>query len=89
MSYAALLHVTISFTCFSHLRRHHTTQIELLCHMLRCFTSRYIPQFQFFREFLEETVADTYSIEWKRKAFFKFVEFFHDAKWCNDLKAKV
>ena len=25
--------------------------------MLRCFTARYIPQFQFFKEFLDETVS--------------------------------
>ena len=64
-------------------------QMELLFHMLRCFTSRYIPQFQFFREFLETTVAETYSVDWRRKAFFKFVDVFHDNKWHNDLKAKV
>lgn len=38
--------------------RHHRLEIELLFHMLRCFTSRFIPQFQFFKDFLEETVAD-------------------------------
>jgi len=25
--------------------------------MLRCFTARYIPQFQFFKEFLDDTVS--------------------------------
>lgn len=31
----------------------------------------------------------TYNVEWKRRAFFKFVEVFHDASWPQDLKAKV
>jgi len=37
--------------------RQHNNEIELLFHMLRCFTARYIPQFQFFKEFLDETVS--------------------------------
>ena len=28
-------------------------------------------------------------MEWKRKAFFKFVDVFHNASWSQDLKAKV
>ena len=32
----------------------------------------------------------TYSVEWKRKAFFKFVDVFHDqTNWPQELKAKV
>ena len=31
----------------------------------------------------------TYSVEWKRQAFFTFVEVFHDAAYPQDLKAKV
>lgn len=30
-----------------------------------------------------------YPIEWKRKAFFKFAELFHDAKYTQETKAKV
>ena len=37
--------------------RHQKNEIELLFHMLRCFTARYLPQFLFFKEFLDETVA--------------------------------
>ena len=31
----------------------------------------------------------TYSVDWKRNAFFKFVEVFHDNNWPQELKAKV
>jgi len=31
----------------------------------------------------------TYPVEWKRKAFFRFVDIFHSASWSQDLKAKV
>lgn len=31
----------------------------------------------------------TYPVEWKRKAFFKFVDIFHDSQWPQELKAKV
>lgn len=98
------------------IHRKHPNEIELLFHMLRCFTQRYIPQFQFFKDFLEDVVAEvglssklpsikmlplnipfhgicfllqTYSVEWKRKAFFKFVDVFRDQSWPKDLKAKV
>lgn len=37
--------------------RHHTEEVELLFHVLRCFTYRYIVQFQFVKDFLEKTVA--------------------------------
>jgi len=37
--------------------RQHNNEVELLFHMLRCYTARYIPQFQFFKEFLDETVS--------------------------------
>lgn len=57
--------------------------------MLRCFCYRYIPQFQFVKDFLDDVVAQTYTVEWKRKAFFKFVDYFPDANWPNDLKAKI
>jgi len=33
--------------------------------------------------------SQTYPVEWKRKAFFKFVDIFHNASWTQDLKAKV
>ena len=37
--------------------RHHTDDIELLFHILRCFITRFIPQFQFVKDFLDETVS--------------------------------
>jgi len=33
--------------------------------------------------------SQTYPVEWKRKAFFRFVDIFHNASWSQDLKAKV
>ena len=38
--------------------RNQPQEIELLFHMLRCFVSRVIPQFQFFRDFLDDIVAE-------------------------------
>ncbi|XP_048245320.1 transformation/transcription domain-associated protein-like isoform X4 [Haliotis rufescens] len=75
--------------CLLNYFKHHTNEIDLLFHILRCFTHRYIPQFQFVKEFLDDTVATLYDIEWKRKAFFKFVDVFHDQNWPQELKAKI
>lgn len=44
--------------CLLNYFNHHPNEIELLFHMLRCFTSRYIPQFHFFKEFLENEIAE-------------------------------
>ena len=38
--------------------KHHPNEIELLFHMLRCLTSRYIPQFQFFKDFVDSVIAE-------------------------------
>ncbi|KAL3832377.1 hypothetical protein ACJMK2_024027 [Sinanodonta woodiana] len=75
--------------CLLNYFRHNTSDIELLFQVLRCFTSRYVPQFQFVKDFLENIVAATYPVEWKRRAFFRFVEVFHDISWQQDLKAKI
>jgi len=63
--------------------------IELLFQLLRLFMGRYLCDFEFFRLFLEKTVIETYSIEWKRDAFAKFVNVFHDPNYPQKLKAKI
>ena len=52
-----------------------------------CF--RYIVDFQFVKDFLEGTVAQSYTVAWKRDAFFKFVELYQDPATSQQLKAKV
>ena len=66
-----------------------TEEIELLFQMLRGFSSHLLPQYQFFKDFLQETVAQSYPVDWKRNAFFKFAELFHDTKYTQEMKAKV
>uniref|UniRef100_A0A0L8IF18 Non-specific serine/threonine protein kinase n=1 Tax=Octopus bimaculoides TaxID=37653 RepID=A0A0L8IF18_OCTBM len=69
--------------------KHHTKEIDLLFQILRCFINRYIPQFQFVKDFLDDVVAATYPVEWKRDAFFKFVDVFHLKNCPQELKAKI
>lgn len=75
--------------CLLSFVKHHPNEIELLFQLLRAFTGRFIPDFEFLREFLENTVANNYTVDWKRMAFFKFVELFCDANFPQDLKAKI
>ncbi|KAK7066693.1 hypothetical protein SK128_022508, partial [Halocaridina rubra] len=77
--------VSILLTYF----KHHTDDIKLLFQLLRAFIGRFIPDFQFLRDFLEQTVAQTYSVEWKRSAFFQFVEVFEDVSVPQELKARI
>ncbi|XP_030041101.2 transcription-associated protein 1 isoform X2 [Manduca sexta] len=68
---------------------HHPNDIDLLFQLLRALCDRFIPDFQFLRDFLENTVAQNYTVEWKRLAFFRFVEHFSSDAMSQDLKAKV
>ncbi|XP_049942725.1 transformation/transcription domain-associated protein [Schistocerca serialis cubense] len=68
---------------------HHPNDVDLLFQLLRAFCYHVIPDFQFLRNFLETTVAENYTVEWKRTAFFRFVDVFHSPKMSQDLKAKV
>jgi transformation/transcription domain-associated protein len=45
--------------------------------------------FQFLRDFLENVVAQSYTIEWKRSAFFRFVEHFPNPSVSQELKSKI
>ncbi|GFR25610.1 hypothetical protein TNCT_594364 [Trichonephila clavata] len=75
--------------CLLNFVKHHPSEIELLFQLLRAFTGRFIPDFDFLRDFLENTVANNYTVDWKRMAFFKFVELFCDDNFPQDLKAKI
>nr|XP_042899044.1 transformation/transcription domain-associated protein isoform X5 [Parasteatoda tepidariorum] len=75
--------------CLLNFVKHHPNEIELLFQLLRAFTGRFIPDFEFLRDFLENTVANNYTVDWKRMAFFKFVELFCDDNFSQDLKAKI
>ncbi|XP_011505966.1 PREDICTED: transformation/transcription domain-associated protein [Ceratosolen solmsi marchali] len=67
---------------------HHPNDIDLLFQLLRATCGRYVPDFQFLRDFLENTVAQEYTVEWKRSAFFRFVEHF-PTTMSPELKAKI
>ncbi|KAI1279601.1 Transformation/transcription domain-associated protein [Halotydeus destructor] len=74
--------------CLLNYFKQNTNDIVCLFQLLRAFTGRYVCDFEFLRAFLEETVS-TCTIDWKRKAFFKFVDIFPDSKWDQNLKAKI
>ncbi|XP_072179557.1 transformation/transcription domain-associated protein-like [Diadema setosum] len=75
--------------CLLNYATHHPSNVELLFQLLRVFSNRYLPNFQFLRTFLEEKVAQGYTFEQKRHIFFKFVELFHDKVFPQELKAKA
>ncbi|XP_045469394.1 transcription-associated protein 1 isoform X2 [Harmonia axyridis] len=68
---------------------HYPNDIDLLFQLLRATCHRFIANFQFLRDFLENTVAQNYTVEWKRSAFFRFVEIFPQRTMSHELKAKV
>uniref|UniRef100_A0A146L0J1 Transformation/transcription domain-associated protein n=6 Tax=Lygus hesperus TaxID=30085 RepID=A0A146L0J1_LYGHE len=68
---------------------HHPSNIDLLFQLLRAFCDRFLPNFQFLKEFLETIVAQSYTVEWKRMAFFRFVKLFPTTAITQRLKAKI
>lgn len=72
-----------------HYFRQQPNDIDLLFQLLRATCDRFIPDFQFLRDFLENTVAQEYTVEWKRSAFFRFVEHFPTNNLSQELKASV
>lgn len=72
-----------------HYFRHQPNDIDLLFQLLRATCDRFVPDFQFLRDFLENTVAQEYTVEWKRSAFFHFVEHFPTNNMSQELKANV
>ncbi|RZF45958.1 hypothetical protein LSTR_LSTR008335 [Laodelphax striatellus] len=72
-----------------HYFSHHPSNIDLLFQLLRAFCDRLLPDFQFLRDFLENTVASGFNVEWKRSAFFRFVELFPTNTISQELKAKI
>lgn len=65
------------------------TDIDLLFSLLRALCLRFIPDFQFLRDFLQNTVCQNYTVDWKRNAFFQFVENYQNQQIPQELKAKI
>ena len=63
--------------------------ISLLYELVRLFTGRYIADFHFLTTFLEDVVAKTYSVQWKRKAFFEMVQLFRQDSTSQAFKVNV
>ncbi|XP_046866072.1 transcription-associated protein 1 [Drosophila willistoni] len=66
-----------------------TNDIDLLFQLLRALCSHFIPEVYFLRDFLQNTVAQSYTVNWKRNAFFHFVENFNNNTISEELKAKI
>ncbi|KAH8272038.1 hypothetical protein KR018_007399 [Drosophila ironensis] len=66
-----------------------TNDIDLLFQLLRALCFRFIPDVYFLRDFLQNTVAQSYTVGWKRNAFFYFVEHFNNNTISEELKAKI
>ncbi|KAH8404548.1 hypothetical protein KR009_006495 [Drosophila setifemur] len=66
-----------------------TNDIDLLFQLLRALCFRFIPDVYFLRDFLQNTVAQSYTISWKRNAFFHFVDHFNNNTISEELKAKI
>lgn len=63
--------------------------IKLLYELLKAFCMRFIPDFQFLRDFIQNTVCQTYNVEWMRNAFFLYVEFHKNPMISVELKVKI
>ncbi|CRK92144.1 CLUMA_CG005737, isoform A [Clunio marinus] len=72
-----------------HYFEHNPADINLLYQLLKAFNMRFVPDFQFLRDFLHNIVCENYTVDWKRNAFFLFVDYFGRANTTVDLKIKI
>ena len=85
----------ISFNLFQQLLNGITILKEnLQCAILVAFFSDLLSYLYFYQmitlfHLVSFFTLQTFTAEWKRKAFFKFVSVFHDQSWPQELKAKV
>ncbi|KAG1661730.1 Transformation/transcription domain-associated protein [Nymphon striatum] len=75
--------------CMLNFFKNHPKEIDLLFELLRALSGKFVCNFHFLRSFFERTVAQNYTIEWKRLAFFKFVEVFHNQTFPQELKGYI
>ncbi|PIK62231.1 putative transformation/transcription domain-associated protein [Apostichopus japonicus] len=73
--------------CLINYAQQHPDNVELVFQLLRVFIKRYMPNFQFVREFIEEKIAKGYVVEQKRKVFFTFVALYMDKSSPQELIA--
>ncbi|XP_065219244.1 transformation/transcription domain-associated protein isoform X2 [Planococcus citri] len=72
-----------------HYFTHHPLKIDLLFYLMTAFSHRFTSDFQFLKNFLVQTVAQGYTVEWKRSAFLRFCELFHLPAVSEELKARI
>ncbi|KAL7021314.1 hypothetical protein ACKWTF_011837 [Chironomus riparius] len=71
-----------------HYFEHNPGDIDLLFQLLNIFNVRFVPDFQFFRDFIY-TICQNYTVDWKRNAFFMFVDYYNRPTVTTDLKIKI
>ncbi|QQP58074.1 Transformation/transcription domainassociated proteinlike [Caligus rogercresseyi] len=73
-------------------KHHREGEILLLFQLLRALCGRYLADFQFLKDFLENEVCSKYPISWKRAAFFEFVRLWKipgEGGLSQELKARI
>lgn len=71
-----------------HYFEHNPGDIELLFQLLRIYNTRFVPDFQFLRDFIYK-ICQNYTVDWKRNAFFLFVDYYNRPNVPIDLKIKI
>ncbi|XP_050420275.1 transformation/transcription domain-associated protein-like [Adelges cooleyi] len=64
-------------------------ELYLLFQLLTIFTYRFPVDIHFFRSFLENEIAASFSIEWKRKVFFHFINLYQNKTAHNDILSNI
>ncbi len=75
----------------AYFKEHRDTEIFLLFQLLRALCGRYVADFQFLKDFLENEVCNSYPVKWKRDAFFELVKVWNmsDAHLSQELRGKI
>lgn len=69
--------------------KRHTDEFDLLFDLLPCLTAQLPLNLAFFSRFLDEELVPGFSIDQKRRAFFRFMQLFTDASVSAERKANI
>ncbi|XP_050530942.1 transcription-associated protein 1-like isoform X2 [Daktulosphaira vitifoliae] len=69
--------------------RNNREEIQLLFQLLTVFNCQYPTDIHFFRVMLENEIASSFPIFWKRKVFFEFIELYQNKNSNNDILSSI
>lgn len=84
-----LVEPEILLKVFIHYLQNNPEEFDFLFNILKIFRMNFVSNVTILSDFLDKVMAQTYDIQWKRKAFSKFIGNFQGKRVSDELKADI